>query len=119
MGWLSSLTSWLSNAFNVLAGVGRTITHWVMNRLYLLVIPLISGLKLIYDFLRELLGLVIEKLNSLGAMSAEIGLPDYITFVNAYFPIDTLFSVLLVLFTLWIGCLVISAIIKIKQAVLF
>ena len=93
----------------------------MLNRLYLLILPLISTMKLIYDFIREIINELIAQIQAIGLHidGSLTNIPELVSFVNAYFPIDTLLSVLSILFTLWIGCLLISAIIKLKQAIIF
>ena len=114
-----TIISWLSNAFGIFNSISRSIAHWVLNRLYLLVIPLISTIKLIYDFVREILNELLSQFQALGdgLHVGGMSIPDMVAFVNAYFPLDTFFQVLSILFTLWIGCMLISAVLKIKQAV--
>ena len=124
MGWLSVLCNFFINAFASLNAVLKSAFHFMMERLYLMVLPLIMALKGVYDFVRILVDSIISSMQGMDSVSggggglAATG-TDIVSFVNYAFPLDEILQGLIVLFTFWIGCHVIATIRGIKQTILF
>ncbi len=120
MGWLGKLTSWLLGAFQVGHAFLETCLKAMMGKLYLLFLPLIAVIKMIYDFNRALTNKIIALMNSVEGYSLE-SIPDsnFITWVNYWFPLDTLMNVILMVITFAIACLKIRFMLKLKKIILF
>lgn len=121
MGWLSNFTAWLANVFNALGGLFRSLWQWLLTKLYLLVAPLIAILKLVYDFCRSIINLVVAKIQALASLPDQGGanFGSSMQLLNCVVPVDETFAMLALLFTLAIGFQIIATIRGIKQTVLF
>lgn len=118
--WLTELTGFLSNVYGVLAGALRTCFAFLVNHIYLLFLPAIAGLKLIYDFFCAVWGLVLDKLLSVPAFdSGTVTFPSVLGLINSVYPIDETLAALAALFAFFVICHVIATLRGVKQTILF
>lgn len=121
-GWIGTFTSWLGSLVSLVDRGFKALMRSLVNKLYLIVAPAVAVCKLIFDFIKETINLVIDKIESFSSFSASGGgltAIDAIQFVNYAFPIDETLLSLSLLFTFFIGCQIIASIRGIKQTILF
>ncbi len=118
--WLTKLTSWFLGVFQTSNLFFETCLKALMGKLYLLFLPLIAIIKMVYDFNRALTNKIIDLMNSLEGFSLG-DMPDvnFITWINYWFPLDTLLNVGLMVITFAIVCLKIRFMLKLKKIILF
>lgn len=120
LGWLTQLTSFLSSLFKASSDFSGSFAKFLLNHVFLLVLPGIGIIKLVYDFARSCIDRVVLSLSGFQAFdSGEAALPAVISFVNFFFPIDAVFLSVTLLFTFFLTCQLIATIRGIKQTILF
>jgi hypothetical protein len=118
--WLTSLTAWLGNACNVLNNFLKASTQWLLSKLYLLILPFVGVLKLVFDFCRSCIDGVVSFIQGLGeGFHSAVSFPAVISFVNSWFPVDEILISSAALFTFFVACQLIATIRGIKQTLLF
>lgn len=118
---MGEIFAWLSNIFSALGAFFKSMNEWILSKLYLLVLPFVGVLKLVYDFCRSCVDAVVDMMTSLGTgfSQTSFSVPGVVSFVNAFFPVDEIFLSATLLFTFFCGCQIIATIRGIKQTILF
>jgi hypothetical protein len=118
---LAKLTGFFLNIWSVLEELFKKLFIFLIQHLYMMLVPGIMFLKMVYDLCRAVTNIVINLLHSLGDGfdNGSLSLPDLISFVNYFFPIDEIFVTTALLFTFFVGCQTIATIRGIKQTILF
>jgi hypothetical protein len=123
--WFGMIFGQVISSLDVIHRALKKGMELVLNRLYILIAPILAIAKSIYDFVSTLLGKIREKLLSFDIQSLTMddgafgtGL-DFLAFFNSFLPLEELFAWAVVLLLFWGICLLVRTIKGVKQTVAF
>lgn len=121
MPWIAAISAFLSGLGAATSAASKAVMVFLFSHLYLLIIPFLVVMKLIYDFVCETISMLESTMTGLGSgggFHVTVGvLPSCVGFVNYFLPISETLQVASLIFVLWVGCISISYVMRLARLI--